>query len=125
LRKRGRSLTVKASGLVTGAAAQGSSKSSAGLDALDGFDRVDIQVIGVHVGPLAISRVNLTRAAPHEPYEAALEATVTAARIPLDVTATLTTHEGRITTTNVSGSLAGFPAGPLVEALAAAIVASF
>jgi hypothetical protein len=41
--------------------------------------------------------------------------------IPLDVHAELRGDDGRIRATNVTGSVAGFPAGPFVEALVAAL----
>jgi hypothetical protein len=123
LRKRGDSLVVKASGLV---AAKGEGNGNGGgLQHLDGFAHVDIQVVGVQLGPLSISRVRLIRDGPGNPYEANVQATVTAASIPLDVSATLVNESGRTRATRVSGSLAGFPAGPLVEALTAALAARF
>jgi hypothetical protein len=148
LRKRGASLTVKASGLVA-RSSQPKDNGGAGLDALDGFDSVDIQVIGVHVGPLAISRFHLERATRDEPYEATVQATVTGAElaayagggrlgafltgtfpgarteIPLDASATLTSDGGHVSATRVNGSVAGLPAGPLIEALVAAVAAGF
>src|SRR3954454_717307 len=62
LRHRGDSLVVKASGLVAtrGEAGRGDSSGN-GLQELDGFTNVDIQVIGVRFGPLTISRFNLRR----------------------------------------------------------------
>jgi hypothetical protein len=41
--------------------------------------------------------------------------------IPLDLDAILRSEGGRVRAVSVSGSVAGFPAGPLVEALAAAL----
>jgi hypothetical protein len=148
LRKRGTSLTVRASGLVA-RTSQSKDNGGAGLDALDGFDRVDIQVIGVHVGPLSISRFQLVRATPGKPYEATVQATITGAElaayagggrlgafltgafpgtrteIPLDASATLTSDGSRVSATRVKGSVAGLPAGPLIEALVAAVSTSF
>src|SRR3954454_12129190 len=138
LRKRGDSLTVRASGLVaSGAPGTG----GGGLQSIAGFDRVDIQVIGVKLGPLTVSRLHLHRAEQDTDYEVTLQATVTGAdlatfvggriggflsaavvgsgtEIPLDVRARVS---ARGQATNVSGSLAGLPAGPLVEALTAAL----
>jgi hypothetical protein len=141
LRKRGESLVVRASGLVASGAAGG----GGGLESIAGFDHVDIQVIGVKVGPMTISRLHLERPEREADYEATLQATVTGAdlatfvggriggfvsaavlgsgaEIPLDVRATLNAG-GQAT--NVSGSLAGLPAGPLVEALTAALATRF
>jgi hypothetical protein len=140
LRKRGESLTVKASGLV----ASGAPGSGDGLESIAGFKRVDIQVIGVKLGPLTISRVHLERRELDAPYHATVQATVTGAdvatfaggrvggllsaavlgsgtEIPLDASATLEGDGGRIRATSVSGSVAGLPAGPIVEALTAAL----
>src|SRR4051794_28036519 len=84
LRKRGDSLVVKASGLVAagadgggaeGGGAPGDRDGGAGLQVLDGFTHVDIQVIGVQLGPLTISRLNLHRKAAGEPYQASVQAT--------------------------------------------------
>ena len=45
--------------------------------------------------------------------------------IPIDLTATLESTGGRINATNVNGTVAGVPAGPFVEALAAALAGRF
>src|SRR4051794_6649454 len=58
LRGRGDSLVVKASGLVA-TRGEGGNGNGGGLRQLDGFTRVDIQVIGVRLGPLTISRLHL------------------------------------------------------------------
>jgi hypothetical protein len=151
--KEGDSLKVRATGLVT-APADPNSKGT--LADLDGFDRVDIQVIGLHAGPLTISRLTLERPTADQPYAAKVQATVTGtdlatyagsqiggglggflgglassampgagAEIPIDVAATLVSDQGRIQATSVSGSVAGVPAGPFVEALAAALAGRF
>src|SRR3954447_16683646 len=56
LRKEGDSLTVRATGLVT---PPKDPTSKGTLSDLDGFDRVDIQVVGMHVGPLTIARLTM------------------------------------------------------------------
>jgi hypothetical protein len=151
--KEGDSLKVRATGIVTPPADPGS---SGALTELDGFDSVDIQVIGLHAGPLTISRLTLTRHDAAEPYIATVQATVSGAalasyagsqiggglggflgglagtampgsgtEIPVDLTASLESDGGRINATSVVGSVAGVPAGPFVEALAAAIAGRF
>lgn len=151
--KEGDSLQVRATGIVTPAAG---GDGNGGLSDLDGFDKVDIQVIGLHAGPLTISRLSLTRHGAADPYTATVQATVTGAalasyagsqiggglggflgglagtampgsgtEIPIDLTATLESDGGRINATSVNGSVAGVPAGPFVEALAAALAARF
>jgi hypothetical protein len=139
LRKRGDSLVVKASGLVAAGGEDGTG-SGAGLQDLDGFTRVDVQVIGVRLGPLTISRFHLHREVLGEPYQATVQATVTpedtaryaggrlggfltaallgsGTEIPVDIEATLRSDG----TTTAKGSIAGLPAGALVEALTAAL----
>ena len=151
--KEGDSLKVRATGIVTPA---GNGSGNGGLSDLDGFDTVDIQVIGMHAGPLTISRLTLKRHDSHQPYIATVQATVTGSalatyagsqiggglggflgglagtampgsgtEIPIDLTATLESDNGRITATSVNGSVAGVPAGPFVEALAAALAGGF
>jgi hypothetical protein len=151
--KEGDSLKVRATGLVT----QPPDPNSTGtLADLDGFDSVDIQVIGMHAGPLTISRLTLQRSNADQPYMATVQATVTGAdlatyagsqigggiggflgglagtampgsgtEIPIDLGATLVSDGGRVRATTVTGSVAGVPAGPLVEALAAALAGRF
>jgi hypothetical protein len=155
LRKEGDSVTVRAAGLVT--PPPDPVGGNASLQDLDGFDSVDIQVIGTRMGPLTISRLTLKRASADEPYTASVQATVTGAdlatyaggqlgggiggflgglagaatpgagvEIPIDVGATLTSDtDGKIHASAVTGSVAGLPAGPLVEALTAALAARF
>src|SRR3954449_2451742 len=76
--KEGDSLKVRATGLVTPPA---DPNSSGALSDLDGFDSVDIQVIGLHAGPLTISRLTLQGGAGDEPYTATVQATVTGAAL--------------------------------------------
>jgi hypothetical protein len=151
--KEGDSLKVRATGLVTPAA---DPSNSSALNDLDGFDSVDIQVIGLHAGPLTISRLTLQRDDSAHPYSATVQATVTGAdlatyagsqiggglggflgglagtampgsgtEIPIDLTATLRSDQGSVNATSVNGSVAGLPAGPFVEALAAALAGRF
>jgi hypothetical protein len=153
--KEGDGLEVRATGIVTPAAGGGDA-GNGGLSDLDGFDKVDIQVIGLHAGPLTISRLSLIRHDAADPYTATVQATVTGAalasyagsqiggglggflgglagtampgsgtEIPIDLTATLESDVGRIRATSVDGSVAGVPAGPFVEALAAALASRF
>jgi hypothetical protein len=148
----GDSLKVRATGIATGVV---DPSSKAAFGDLDGFGSVDVQVIGMHTGPLTISRLTLTRDGD-EPYRATVQATVTAADvstyagqqlggglggflggvaagmlpgsgapIPVDVEAVLRSDGGRARAVSVDGSIAGLPAGPLVEALAAALAGRF
>jgi hypothetical protein len=76
--KEGHSLKIRATGLVT-PPADPTSKST--LSDLDGFDEVDIQVVGMHVGPLTIARLTLIRPDPETPYQARIQATTTPAAV--------------------------------------------
>ena len=151
--KEGDSLKVRATGLVTDGP---NGNGNGGLSDLDGFDSVDVQVIGMHAGPLTISRLTLERPNADNPYTATVQATVTGSalaayagsqvggglggflgglagsavpgsgtEIPIDLTATLESVDGRINATSVNGSVAGVPAGPFVEALAGALAGRF
>jgi hypothetical protein len=151
LRKEGDSLTVRATGLVT---PPKDPTSKGTLSDLDGFDAVDIQVVGMHVGPLTIARLTMQRDESDQPYRAHIQATTTPAAIatfaggtigggiggflgglagstmpgantnlPIDLDATLTSDDGAIHAVQVSGSVAGLPAGPFVEAITAALAA--
>jgi hypothetical protein len=151
--KEGDRLKVRASGLVL-PPVDPTSKST--LSDLDGFDHVDVQVIGMRTGPLSIARLTLVRDGGDAPYRFAVQASVTGAAlssyaggqvggglgamlggiagsampgasvpIPLDLHAVLRSDEGRVQAVSVSGSVAGLPAGPLVEALTAALAGRF
>lgn len=93
----GDSLKVRATGLVT--PPPDPSGESGGLGDLDGFDQVDIQVVGMRLGPLTIARLTLERDAGDEPYSASVQATVTAAG--------LSTYAGG----QIAGGLGGFLGG--------------
>jgi hypothetical protein len=148
----GATLKVRASGIATGPV---DPNSTATLGDLDGFGSVDVQVIGMHTGPLTISRLTLQRE-DGQPYRATVQAIVTGAElsayagqrlggglggflggmaggmmpgsgapIPIDFEAVLQSDGGRVRAVAVNGSVAGLPAGPLVEALAAALAGRF
>jgi hypothetical protein len=95
--KEGDSLKVRATGLVTPPPDPGSD--SAGLADLDGFDQVDIQVVGMRLGPITIARLTLERGTADEPYSASVQATVTGAD--------LSTYAGG----QLAGGLGGFLGG--------------
>jgi hypothetical protein len=105
--KEGDSLTIRATGLVT----QPTDPSSEGaLEDLDGFDKVDIQVVGMHVGPLTIARLTLRRDDADHPYSAHVQATVTGAA--------LSTYAGG----QLGGGLGGFLGGLAGSAMPGATV---
>jgi hypothetical protein len=96
--KEGDSLEVRATGLVTNGSGNGNGNGG-GLSELDGFDSVDVQVIGMHVGPLTIARLRLERSNAGEPYTAKVQATVTGSA--------LATYAG----SQIGGGLGGFLGG--------------
>jgi hypothetical protein len=75
--KEGDSLKVRATDLVT--PPPDPSTGSGSLEDLDGFDQVDIQVVGMQLGPLTIARLTLERDNADQPYSASVQATVTGA----------------------------------------------
>jgi hypothetical protein len=148
----GTSLKVRASGIATGPV---DPNSTATLGDLDGFGSVDVQVIGMRTGPLTISRLTLQRSgdqayrATVQATVTGAELSAYAgqqlggglggflggmaggmmpgsgAPIPIDFEAVLQSDGGRARAVTVNGSIAGLPAGPLVEALAAALAGRF
>jgi hypothetical protein len=148
----GASLKVRASGIATGPV---DPNSTATLGDLDGFGSVDVQVIGMRTGPLTISRLTLRRDGeqPYRATVQAtvtgadLSAYAgqqlggglggflggmaggmmpgSGAPIPIGFEALLASDGGRARAVALSGSVAGLPAGPLVEALAAALAGRF
>ena len=143
LQRRGRSLKLRASGLALPPAepAEDGARKTQGLEDLDGFESIDIQVVGMRIGPMSISRLTLVREGD-EPYHARAEGTVTGSdlgtrlgmpgllgalvpgskvEIPVDVTADIESDGGRPRATAVSGSVAGLPAGAIVELITAAV----
>ena len=152
--KEGDSIKVRATGLVTPPPdPTGAGDGNGSLKDLDGFDSVDIQVVGMRTGPLTIARLTLKRDSSGEPYEARVQATVTGADLAAFAGSQLgggiggflggiagTAMPGATTeipidvgasidgdgkATAVTGNVAGIPAGPLVAALAAALAARF
>jgi hypothetical protein len=120
IRSEGDSITVRASGLKAPSTAPERPANGGGLSHLDGFDTVDIQVIGIRLGPLEISRLTLIRHGD-EPYRAHAEGSLAGTPIPIDVTADIESHDGRPRATKISGSVAGMPAGAIVELITAAL----
>jgi hypothetical protein len=97
------------------------------LKDLDGFNRVDIQVTSSSVGPMEVTSLTLQR--DGGPYELSVQGGVavpfTGEKVPIDLQAVLRSDGGRPRTVTAHGTVAGFPAGPLVEALAQALVGRF
>jgi hypothetical protein len=118
------------------------------LGDLDGFDEVDIAVSDATAGPLELESVTLVRGAGAVAYRTAIRGSVDALGaatflggplaglaasampfgdepVPVELDATIRSDDGRPRAVVVHGSIAGVPAGPLVEALALAIARGF
>jgi hypothetical protein len=118
------------------------------LEPLDGFHEVDVQVTDSTAGPVRVASMDLTRPEGSEAYRMQVGASVTLrdaatfmggflgglaggampfgdepVEIALD--ATLRSEDGRPRAVTVEGTVAGIPAGPLVEALAQALAGRF
>jgi hypothetical protein len=102
--KEGDSIKVRATDLVTPPPDPTSSESS-GIRDLDGFDVVDIQVVGMRVGPLTVARLTLERDGGDRPYSASVQATVTGAD--------LSAYAGG----QIGGGLGGFLGGIAASAM--------
>ena len=118
------------------------------LGDLDGFDEVDVELSDSSAGPMQLESVTLERAAGARAYRTAIRGSVDALGaatfvggplaglaaaampfgdepLPIDLEATIRSDDGRPRAVVVHGSIAGVPAGPLVEALAVAIAGGF
>jgi hypothetical protein len=121
------------------------------FERIDGFDDVDVDVTSFRVGPFGVDRFRLTREGGRDfnmHMDGSVEGRDLAAyaggelagelgelfgrigselvpgsrqAIPVSLDATLESRDGRPRVKEVDGSVAGVPAGPLAEALAAAI----
>ena len=78
-------------------------------------------MIGIRLGPIDVSRLTLIREAPGMPYVAHAEGAVTGTPIPIDLRAEIESDEGRPRATSIRGSVAGFPAGVLIDFIVAAL----
>lgn len=123
------------------------------LSDLDGFGEVDVAFEELVAGPVAVSRLSLRRDSGERDYDFQLSASVsprelaTAAAeqiggtlagvggglaatlllppepVPFELALLLRSEDGRPRVVDGGGTIAGFPAGPLAEAIAAAVVA--
>jgi hypothetical protein len=107
------------------------------LDRIDGFSEVRIALDDTQAGPLAIERFRLTREDGERDYELRLAAMANPREVgrilggalgelgagallgvvdvPVSLTATVRSEDGRARAIAVQGSVAGIPAGPLAE----------
>src|SRR4051794_23799157 len=125
------------------------------INKIDGFDDVDIQVTDATAGPFKVSRLTLQRNGGNAyrttltgTTTARQVATFAGSQaggalggflsglaggalpfgdqtVPFDFTAALRSNGGRISAAAVAGNVAGFPAGPLAEAVAQALAGRF
>jgi hypothetical protein len=109
------------------------------LQDLDGFNEVEIEITNSTAGPMRISRLSLDR--NKGPYQLQVQGSVSPSDVsafitgftlpfgseplPIDLTATVRSEGGAPHAVAVHGSVAGLPAGPLVEALAQALAGRF
>ena len=107
------------------------------LDRVDGFDEVRIALDDTRAGPIAIDQFRLTREEGERDYDFRLAgmanprdlgrilggalgelgagALLGTADVPVSLTATVRSEDGRARAIGVQGSVAGIPAGPLAE----------
>ena len=93
LLKRGTELRVRATGLKA-SGGNGRQDGAAPLSHLDGFDRVDIQVVGIRLGPIEVSRLTMQREADEHLYRVHAEGAVAGTPIPVDVRAEIESLPG-------------------------------
>jgi hypothetical protein len=109
------------------------------LKELDGFDTVDVEITSSTAGPVRIDELALKKTTG--PYQAQITGSVSPSDVtafltgfslpfgnepvPIDVDATIRSDGGRPHTVAAHGTVAGLPAGPLVEALAQALAGRF
>lgn len=128
----------------------GMSKEAGGLSSLDGFYEVSIHLAEFRTGPFEIRYFQLSRRGPG-PYVMRSVATTSGAglidyggtvtgiagapllaslarqaplgdrRVPIEVEVELASTEGLLTVVSGTGTIAGYPAGPIASAIAAAV----
>jgi hypothetical protein len=127
----------------------GMSKEGGGLSSLDGFYEVSIHLAEFRTGPFEIRYFQLSRRGPG-PYVMRSVATTSGAglidygaatgivgapllaslarqaplgdrRFPIEVEVELASAEGLLTVVSGTGTIAGYPAGPIASAIAAAV----
>ena len=121
------------------------------FDHLDGFGEVDVDLSDFRAGPFDIRSFELTRDGDGEPYSLRSTSSTTAAElvdfgadalglaggpllgffagraplgsrpIPISVRMEMESDDGRIRVVNGGGTVAGYPTGPLVQFITAAI----
>ena len=120
------------------------------FERLDGFEQVNVSLRELDAGPLRVGRFELSREGRGESYELTVRATTTpqelagqlggaaggslggligalaggivAGPLPLELHATVASHDGRPEVADASGSVAGLPAGPLAKVVLAVVL---
>jgi hypothetical protein len=148
IRVRGRGMVIGLGGAA--AEPEGREPSPGGLAALDGFREVDLELVDFRTGPFAVEAFVLTRAGassyamatrarttPAELASLGMErlpavpgsgllgtvagSVVGAREIPVAVELELISDAGALRVGTGGGTIAGYPAGPLATAIAAAV----
>lgn len=146
LARHGRRLELSGSGLVFGLTRQ-----ERVFKDLDGFDEVEIALEDSRAGPIVLDRMFLAREGEGEAYEVKLDGsasprevatflgerfggplggffggiaggTLSDMPLPFAARAQIESDDGRARVTSTTGTVAGLPAGPLAEIVAAAVV---
>src|SRR4051812_7432811 len=116
------------------------------LSDLDGFDEVHVVLTDTEAGPMRVSRFALTRSEKDRDYAVRMAGTTSpremarylagtlgdlatgllpgggVGRVPVDMEATVRSRDGQREVTSATGSVAGIPAGPLVQLVLDAVV---
>jgi hypothetical protein len=131
----GDSIKVRANGIQLPIATPGKPV----LKELDGFNTVDIEVTDSSTGPMRITRLSLKKKTG--PYQIEVQGSVSPSDVaafvtgfalpfgttpvPVDVAATIRSEGGVPHAVVADGTVAGLPAGPIVEVLAQALAGRF
>jgi hypothetical protein len=116
------------------------------LGRLDGFDKVSVELTDTRAGPMHLSTFNLHRGEGDRRYSVRMTGTTSPAEVgsflggalgglaggilpggtdqlPVRARATLESRDGKVEVTSASGTVAGIPADPLVQFVAATVAA--
>lgn len=149
LRNSGERIEVRGRDLVIGLGSAPQPGESGGLNALDGFHDVDIELVRFRTGPFGVAAFVLTRSGGG-PYAMAAQGRVSAGElarmgaqrlpsvpgdgllgalglplgsreVPMSIQVELASDAGRLRVLSGGGTIAGYPAGPIATAIAAAV----
>jgi hypothetical protein len=134
----GDSLTVRGRGLRLD-----EEERSHDLEGMDGFDKVSVELQQLRTGPLNASSFSMTRGEGERTYGVRIRGSTTAAelgsflggtlggvaggllggseQLPVRVRASIASHGGDVQVRSAAGTVAGIPADPLIQFVAAAV----